>query len=80
MGAPLVGENREAGAIPARSRHCDEDSQSQETCPNTLPPFDTRAKVSRQLADSLTSPANSLFLPEKLEVAGFRVYRLSFKF
>ena len=31
----LIGENREAGEIPARSRHCEEFALSQETCPDT---------------------------------------------
>ncbi len=44
LGAPVYGENREAGENPARSRHCDEirnclyedggESLSQETCPS----------------------------------------------
>jgi hypothetical protein len=57
QGAP-IGENREAGVNPARSRHCVENrvSLSQETCPDALQPSQHSRKGVQAATDLLGVP------------------------
>src|SRR5688500_3418709 len=78
-GAPLDGENREAGENPARSRHCDErsklNSSSQETCPDALQLLNARGKAFRPPGLPFRfGPADCLFSLSQTGAAGLCVY------
>jgi hypothetical protein len=71
----LIGENREAGEIPARSRHCEEFALSQETCPDTCRLSTLAQRCSGSLWVPILNPAEACFpFVGTSEVSGFRVF------
>ncbi len=88
QGAPIAGENREAGVNPARSRHCDENcrqrlfvrhrrrSSKPEDLPMALCSLLNASRKGVQAAripGRLSSPADSLFSPRKQKIGGIFV-------
>ena len=68
----LIGENREAGETPARSRHCEELALSQETCPDTCSLSTLAQRCSGSPWVTILKPAEACFpLPENRRSVGF---------